>query len=159
MTWFLIQLRKMSMEEINYQLHSLGKSFDVILQNIFGQKYYSDLKYFAVSHPFILTGVISVSLFSAIPFLFFLGFTIITLFIALLCFLCIEGSIIAIGGLVFVGIVSFITIVVGAIISAFAVAFWILQSIKIAFNKASKIESNGLSEKSSPASSIEEIAD
>ncbi|GBL93669.1 hypothetical protein AVEN_25655-1 [Araneus ventricosus] len=153
----------MAMEEINYQLNVLCKSLDAILQNVFGAKYYSDLKYFATRHPFVLTGIISVSIFSAIPFLFFLGFTFITLFIALLCFLCIEGSIIAIGGLIFVGIVSFITIVVGAIISAMALAFWILQNVRLAFKRASEIQcqknSSAVSEKSSPASSIEEIAE
>ncbi|KAF8778330.1 hypothetical protein HNY73_015061 [Argiope bruennichi] len=151
------------MEEINYQLNVLCKSLDAILQNIFGTKYYSDLKYFATRHPFVLTGVISVSIFSAIPFLFFLGFTFVTLFIALLCFLCIEGSIIAVGGLIFVGIVSFITIIVGAIISAMAVGFWILQQIRLALKRASKMKCqknpSAASEKNSPAPSIEEISE
>lgn len=41
------------------------------------------------------------------------------------------GSLIAIGGIIFIGIVCFISVIVVAILSAVAVAFWIIQQIRI----------------------------
>ncbi|GFS29537.1 uncharacterized protein NPIL_163421 [Nephila pilipes] len=154
---FLFSEKKMAMEEMNQQLNNLCNSLDTVLQNICGPQYSNDLKKFATNHPFILTGIIAVGMFSAIPFLCFLGFTFVTLFIALLCFLCIEGSIIAIAGLIFVGIVSFISIIVGAIISASAVGFWILQKIRSVLIKATQNHSKKVSKRNRP--SVEKTTD
>ncbi|KAG8192936.1 hypothetical protein JTE90_028060 [Oedothorax gibbosus] len=120
----------MSIEDINYQLNSLFTTAENLLQSVCGHKNYIEIKKFALHHPFLLTAIVAISIFSALPLLFFVGFTAVTLFISLICFLCIEGSLIAFGGIIFIGIVSFITVVVSAMISALAVSYFVLLKIR-----------------------------
>ncbi|KFM81816.1 hypothetical protein X975_11921, partial [Stegodyphus mimosarum] len=120
----------MTVGEINNQINILFTNTENLVQSIVGKKLYGDVKYFAVCHPFIFTAIFAVSVFSSVPLLFFLGFVVITLFIAFICFLCIEGSLIAIGGLIFIGVTSFIAAIVVSVLSAVASAYWIIQKIR-----------------------------
>ncbi|XP_035206514.1 lipid droplet assembly factor 1-like isoform X2 [Stegodyphus dumicola] len=120
----------MTVGEINNQINILFTNTENLVQSIIGKKLYGDVKSFAACHPFIFTAIFAVGIFSSVPLLFFLGFVVITLFIAFICFLCIEGSLIAIGGLIFIGVTSFIAAIVVSILSAVASAYWIIQKIR-----------------------------
>lgn len=78
-------------EDMHNSLNDMRETFEALLQSVFGPKIYGDAKNFALRHPFISMAIFSICVFSSVPLLFFLGFAVITLFIALICFLCIEG--------------------------------------------------------------------
>ncbi|GFR17925.1 hypothetical protein TNCT_385811 [Trichonephila clavata] len=145
-----------AMEEIYQQLAAICRYGDNVLKNICGPQYSDELKRFSTKHPLVFTGVVSIGMFSAFPLLCFLGFTFMTLFVALLFFLCIEGSIIAIAGLIFVGIVSFIAIIVAACVSALGVGFWILGKLRSILRKATQKHSTEVSK--SNQSSAEKVS-
>lgn len=81
----------MATENMHNSMNDFRESIEALLQSICGPKLYGDMKKFAVVHPFIFAAAASICLFSSVPLLFFLGFAVVTLFIALICFLCIEG--------------------------------------------------------------------
>ena len=78
-------------EDMHNSLNDMRENFEAFLQSVCGPKWYGDAKNFALRHPFIFMAIFSICVFSSVPLLFFLGFAVITLFIALICFLCIEG--------------------------------------------------------------------
>nr|XP_021004456.1 lipid droplet assembly factor 1-like [Parasteatoda tepidariorum] len=121
----------MAFQEINYSLTALLESTEAFLQILLGVPAYKKTKRYCLNHPFIAAAVLSIAFFSLVPMMFFLGFIITTLAFALLCFFCIEGSLIAISGLIFIGVVSFISIIVATILSGMAIFVWALQKIGI----------------------------
>lgn len=120
----------MAFVEIKSQLNAFLASFEDLMESIFGPKFYGNAKQFSLSHPFLFTAITLITLLSLIPVLIFLGFATFTFLVSFICFLCIEGSLIVVGCLVLIGVISFIAGLVISILSGIAVAYFVIQKLQ-----------------------------